>query len=111
MGSAAERLCFNQLIEFVVSPAQQPDLMAALTEQLERYTCTYPGFISASVQASSDGSRVIEQVLWLTREASEDALLSAESGVQDFTAMLRQHCVSAVTFNTYQVCRTIKPRN
>lgn len=110
MGSAVDSFRFNQLIEFIVSPAQQAGLIAALTEQVERYTCTYPGFISASVQASSDGSRVLNQVLWQTREASEEALINAESGAQDFTTMLRQHRVSAVTFNTYQVSRAITPR-
>jgi hypothetical protein len=111
MESAQEGVGFNQLIEFVVNPVQQMGLVAALTEQVERYTCTYPGFISASVQVSSDGSRVLNQILWQTRHASEEALLNAETNEQDFTAMLRQHRVTAVTFKAYDVMRMIKARS
>lgn len=110
MASAEENLRFNQLIEFTVNPARQSALVKALTEQAERYTCTYPGFISATVQASSDGSRVFGQTLWQSRQASEEALLNAETRPQDFMAMLRRHQVSAVIFNTSLVTRTISPR-
>ncbi|WP_349970654.1 antibiotic biosynthesis monooxygenase [Pseudomonas caspiana] len=110
MQSAEENPRFNQLIEFTVNPAQQASLVVALTEQVERYTCTYPGFISATVQASNDGCRVLGQTLWQSRRASEDALLNAESSEQDFIALLRRHHVSAVTFNTWQVTRSIPAR-
>jgi hypothetical protein len=111
MQSAEENPRFNQLIEFTVTPAQQSSLMTALTEQFERYTCTYPGFISASVQAGDDGCRVLGQTLWQSRRASEEALLNAEANEQDFIALLRRHQVSAVTFNTWQVTRTIPARS
>ncbi|MDU8361495.1 antibiotic biosynthesis monooxygenase [Pseudomonas syringae group sp. J309-1] len=111
MASAEENLRFNQLIEFTVSPAQQSGLVTALTEQVERYTCTYPGFISATVQASDDGCRVLGQTLWRSRRASEEALLNAEANEQDFMTLLRRHQVSAVTFNSWQVSRTIQARS
>ncbi|MCI8209891.1 hypothetical protein AUC61_10120 [Pseudomonas sp. S25] len=114
MASAEENLRFNQLIEFTVNPSRQSALVEALTEQAERYTCTYPGFISATVQASTDGCRVFGQTLWQSRQASEEALLNAELNAetrpQDFMAMLRRHQVSAVIFNTSLVTRTISPR-
>jgi hypothetical protein len=110
MGSAREHCGFNQLVEFVVNPAQHGQLVAALVEQIERHTCTYPGFISASVQASDDGTRVLEQILWQSRQASEQALLNAESGHQCFTALLSKHGVRAGTFRTFQVAGIICPR-
>lgn len=111
MQPVEENLCFNQLIEFSVTPAQQSGLVTALTEQVERYTCTYPGFISATVQASDDGCRVLGQTLWQSRRASEEALLNAEANEQDFMTLLRRHQVSAVTFNSWQVSRTIQARS
>lgn len=111
MASAEEKLPFNQLIEFIVNPVWQAQLVAALAEQLERYTCTYPGFISATVQASDDGCRVLTQTLWHSKHASQQALLNAESCEQDFMALLREHSVSAVNFNTFRMARTIRPRN
>ncbi|MGV6394836.1 antibiotic biosynthesis monooxygenase [Pseudomonas caspiana] len=110
MGSAQAHRGFNQSVEFIVNPGQQSQLVKALIEQIERHTCTYPGFISASVQASDDGARVLEQILWQTRQASEQAMLNAESGPQQFTAMLFQQGVRAVTFSTFQVAGTISPR-
>jgi hypothetical protein len=94
---------FNQLIEFAVDPRQHAALAAALVEQAERLTCTYPGFISASVQASEDGCRVLSQVLWQSRRASEQALLNAEGGEPDFAELMRRYRVTAVTFNAYEV--------
>lgn len=96
----------NQLIEFTTDPRQQATLVTALLDQVERFTCTYPGFISATVQASDDGRRVLNQVLWQSRTASEEALRNAE---QDFTAFLREHRVSAVNFNAYQVLGRVTP--
>lgn len=111
MQPVEENLYFNQLIEFSVTPAQQSGLVTALTEQVERYTCTYPGFISATVQVSDDGCRVLAQTLWQSRRASEEALLNAEANEQDFMELLRLHQVSAVTFNSWQVTRTIQARS
>jgi antibiotic biosynthesis monooxygenase (ABM) superfamily enzyme len=110
MGSAEQRPAFNQLVEFVVNPDQHTQLVAALIEQIERHTCTYPGFISASVQASDDGARVLEQILWQSRQASEQALLNAEPGQQGFMAMLLKHGVRAGTFRAFQVAGSIAPR-
>ncbi|EPJ84324.1 hypothetical protein CFII64_14755 [Pseudomonas sp. CFII64] len=96
----------NQLIEFTTDSRQQSALVAALLDQVERFTCTYPGFISATVQASDDGQRVLNQVLWQSRTASEEALRNAE---QDFTAFLCEHRVTAVNFNAYQVLGRVTP--
>lgn len=110
MGPAESSLQFNQFVEFSVDPRQQAPLVAALTDQAQRLICTFPGFISATVQASDDGTRVISQVLWQSRHASEAALLNAEPSAQDFTELLLQHRVSAVSFNALAIKSRIGPR-
>ncbi len=105
-----QRSGFNQLVEFVVNPAQHTQLLAALIDKIERHTCTYPGFVSASVQVSDDGSRVLEQIVWQSQQASEAALLNAQSGPGSFTALLIRHGVSAASFRAFQVARTLNRR-
>lgn len=60
---------FTQLIEFEIEPRQQPALVTALSMQTERLAQRYDGFVSASVQASDDGRRVLSFLQWQTREA------------------------------------------
>lgn len=111
MGLAGEPLQFNQIVEFAVAARQHQQLVIALLEQAQRVTCTYPGFISATVQASEDGSRVISQVLWESRQACDAAMLGSEPGEPDLITLLTQHRVRAATFDTYQVIGRIQPRN
>jgi len=94
---------FSQIIEFTVVPRHQAGLVASLIQQTERFTRTYPGFVSATVEVSEDGERVINQVLWQSKSAFEQALENAEAGAQNFYAMLREHRVTAATFNTYHI--------
>jgi antibiotic biosynthesis monooxygenase (ABM) superfamily enzyme len=111
MASAQSGSDFSQVIEFVVTPGQQRKFVAAVTEHLERFTCTYPGFISASVHLSTDGLRVLNQVVWQNRRASEEALLNADAGGRAFLALLRKYHVQSASFNAYEVSRTINPRS
>lgn len=50
---------FTQLIEFEIEPRQQAALVSALATQTEGLAQRYDGFLSASVQASDDGRRVL----------------------------------------------------
>ena len=111
MGLAEAQLQFNQIVEFAVATGQHEPLVAALLEQAQRITCTYPGFISATVQASEDGSRVISQVLWASRQACDAAMRSSEPGEPDVITLLTRHQVRAATFDTYQVMGRIQPRH
>lgn len=94
---------FSQFVEFVVDARHQSGLVSALTDRTERFTRTYPGFISASVQVSEDGLRVLSQVLWDSREDCERAVENAEATEQDFWSLIRQHRATALTFNAYQM--------
>ncbi|WP_295470184.1 antibiotic biosynthesis monooxygenase [uncultured Pseudomonas sp.] len=98
---------YSQVVEFSIEPRQQSGLVAALAAVDQRFTCTCPGFITASVQASEDGLRVLHQVLWQSREACEVALRNLEPGVADLQQLIRQHRVKAAVFGSYQVLSQI----
>ena len=99
---------FTQLIEFEIEPHQQPALVAALSEQTERLARSYRGFLSASVQASDDGRRVLNYLQWQSREAGEAAFRSFENGEQDFWYLIHAHQARTVTFGSFQVLRSIE---
>ncbi|SMQ29791.1 Antibiotic biosynthesis monooxygenase [Pseudomonas helmanticensis] len=98
---------FTQLIEFEIEPRQQPDLVTALSVQSERLAQRYDGFLSASVQVSDDGRRVLSFLQWQTREAGEAAFSGFERGEQDFWQLIRTHQAKTVTFNSFQVLSSI----
>lgn len=100
---------FSQLVEFAVAPQHQADLVAALIDQAERFTCTYPGFLSATVQASDDGCRVLNYVQWQSRQACLDAFNNAERNEQDMHGLIRQYRATSVTFGAFQVVGRIEP--
>ena len=98
---------FTQLIEFEIEPRQQPALVTALSRQTECLAQRYDGFVSASVQASDDGRRVLSFLQWQTREAGEAAFRSFESGEQDFWQLIHTHQAKTITFNSFQVLSSI----
>ncbi|MNF43627.1 antibiotic biosynthesis monooxygenase [Pseudomonas sp. Irchel s3a18] len=104
-----ERNCsFTQLIEFEIEPHQQPGLVSALSVQTEHLAQHYQGFLSASVQVSDDGRRVLNYLQWQSREAGEAAFRGFESGEQDFWQLIRAHQAKGVTFGSFQVLRSIE---
>ncbi|MFK3793229.1 MULTISPECIES: antibiotic biosynthesis monooxygenase [Pseudomonas] len=106
--SAFERhRSFTQLIEFEIEPRQQEALVSALAAQSERLAQGYGGFLSASVQASDDGRRVLNYLQWQTREAGEAAFQRFESGEQDFWQLILAHQAKTVTFGSFQVRTSI----
>ena len=106
-GRSMNNRSFTQLIEFEIEPRQQPALVTALSVQSERLAQRYVGFLSASVQASDDGRRVLSFLQWQTREAGEAAFRSFESGEQDFWQLIHIHRAKTVTFNSFQVLSSI----
>jgi len=106
-GLSMNNRSFTQLIEFEIEPRQQPALVTALSMQTERLAQRYAGFVSASVQASDDGRRVLSFLQWQTREAGEAAFRSFESGEQDFWQLIHTHQAKTVTFNSFQVLSSI----
>ncbi|KAA0984267.1 antibiotic biosynthesis monooxygenase [Pseudomonas sp. ANT_J28] len=99
---------FTQLIEFEIEPPQQPALVLALSKQTERLAQDFTGFLSASIQASDDGRRVLNYLQWQTREAGEAAFKSFESGEQDFWQLIRAHQAKTVTFGSFLVLHSLE---
>ncbi|WP_460089610.1 antibiotic biosynthesis monooxygenase [Pseudomonas sp. H2_D10] len=104
-----ERNCsFTQLIEFHIEPQQQGALVAALSTQSERLAQGHVGFLSASVQVSDDGRRVLNYLQWQSRADGEAAFKRFEQGDEDFWTLIRAHQVTAVTFGSFQVLRSFE---
>ena len=71
---------FTVLIEFDVPPERQHELATRLAAQIDETLPSVKGFISAAVQASVDGHKVINYANWTSREAWETATgLDAEN--------------------------------
>ena len=99
---------FTQLIEFQIEPRQQVALVAALSTQSERLAQGHGGFLSASVQVSDDGRRVLNYLQWQSREDGEAAFQRFEQGEEDFWTLIRAHQATAVTFGSFQVLRSFE---
>ena len=108
MQAPAKNRSFTQLIEFEIEPGQQPALVSALALQTERLAQRYAGFVSASVQASDDGRRVLSFLQWQSREDGEAAFQRFEHGEDDFWTLIRAHQATAVTFGSFQVLRSFE---
>ena len=99
---------FTQLIEFQIEPRQQIALVTALSIQSERLALGHRGFLSASVQVSDDGRRVLNYLQWQSREDGEAAFRCFEQGKEDFWTLIRAHQATAVTFGSFQVLRSFE---
>lgn len=99
---------FTQLIEFQVEPHRHQALVSALSVQTERLAQAYGGFLSASIQVSDDGSRVLNYLQWQSREAGEAAFRSFERGEEDFWQLIHTHRARTVTFGSYQVLHSLE---
>lgn len=56
---------------FTVEPENQQELVELLIEATDAVMCDLPGFISANVHRSGDGTRVINYAQWARREDFE----------------------------------------
>jgi quinol monooxygenase YgiN len=54
---------------FTVEPARQDELVALLDEATEAVMRHRPGFVSANIHASLDGTRVVNYAQWESEEA------------------------------------------
>lgn len=62
---------FTLINVFTVAPRSQDRLVAVLTEATEKSMRHQPGFISASIHRSRDGSRVVNYAQWRSSEDFE----------------------------------------
>lgn len=59
---------------FTVEPARQQQLVELWQRATEEILCHLPGFISANVHRSFDGTKVVNYAQWQTREAFQAML-------------------------------------
>ncbi len=59
---------------FEVEPADQQRLIGLLVRATEAVMRTLPGYISANIHRSFDGTRVVNYAQWQSREAFEQML-------------------------------------
>jgi uncharacterized protein YndB with AHSA1/START domain/quinol monooxygenase YgiN len=59
---------------FTVAPERQNELATMLTDTTQETVKTLPGFVSASIHRSIDGTRVTNYAQWRSRDALEAAL-------------------------------------
>jgi heme-degrading monooxygenase HmoA len=64
---------------FTVEPGQQQRLVNVLVEATEAVMSKQPGFVSANIHRSLDGTRVTNYAQWRSREAFEAMLRNQET--------------------------------
>jgi quinol monooxygenase YgiN len=65
---------------FTVEPENQQRLLDLLVEATESVMNKLPGFVSANLHKSFDGTRVINYAQWRSREAFQEMLDNPEAG-------------------------------
>jgi quinol monooxygenase YgiN len=76
---------------FTVEPERQDELIAALERATTSVFATVPGFISANLHASLDGTRVVNYAQWASRSAYEAAMQQED---------VREHVIGAAALVT-----------
>jgi heme-degrading monooxygenase HmoA len=64
---------------FVVDPHDQEKLVTLLEQATESVICTLPGFISANIHKSLDGTRVVNYAQWKSKEDFEAMLQNPQA--------------------------------
>ncbi len=78
MTRIAEGGPFVVLIEFEITPEQQFAFLHEIADRVRTHFNLYPGFVSSSFHASSDGQRVINYTQWRTEADWEQSLASPQ---------------------------------
>jgi quinol monooxygenase YgiN len=65
---------------FTVNPDSQPQLIDLLHDAATQVIRHRPGFISANIHASLDGTRVVNYAQWRSREDLENMLADPTAG-------------------------------
>lgn len=76
---------------FTVEPQRQDELVAALERATTTVFATVPGFVSANLHASLDGTRVVNYAQWASRPAYDAAMARPD---------VREHIVEAAALAT-----------
>jgi len=98
-------LWFTQLIEYEVPGVSQQALAQALVARSEELATRCEGLQGVSIQASDDGSRVLQYLQWQSRQAWAEAAVHFVE--ESFLDLLGQHQARGVNFAAYQALRSL----
>ncbi|MDZ3990917.1 antibiotic biosynthesis monooxygenase [Pseudomonas sp. Teo4] len=98
-------LWFTQMIEYEVPASRQAALAQALVTRSEELAARCEGLQGVSIQASDDGSRVLQYLQWQSRQAWTAAAQCFVEG--SFLDLLCRHQARGVNFSAYQALRSL----
>jgi len=98
-------LWFTQMIEYEVPAACQHALAEALVLRSEALAARCEGLLGVSIQASDDGSRVLQYLQWQSRR--EWAAAASFFVEEPFLDLLCLHQARGVNFAAYQTLRSL----
>jgi len=105
MTATSHALWFTQMIEYEVSGRFQQALAQALVARSEELAARCAGLQGVSIQASDDGSRVLQYLQWQSRQAWAAAAVYFVG--EPFLELLGQHQARGVNFAAYQTLRSL----
>ena len=105
MSANAHALWFTQMIEYEVPSVCQHALAQALVARSEVLATHCEGLQGVSIQASDDGSRVLQYLQWQSRQAWAEAAVHFVE--ESFLDLLGQHQARGVNFAAYQALRSL----
>ena len=105
MTAKSHALWFTQMIEFEVPGKFQQALAQALVARSEELAARCEGLQGVSIQASEDGSRVLQYLQWQSRQAWAAAAVYFVG--EPFLDLLGQYQARGVNFAAYQTLRSL----
>ncbi|AHC81747.1 MULTISPECIES: antibiotic biosynthesis monooxygenase [Pseudomonas] len=105
MTAKSHALWFTQMIEYEVPGKFQQALAQALVARSEELAARCEGLQGVSIQASDDGSRVLQYLQWQSRQAWAAAAVYFVG--EPFLDLLGQYQARGVNFAAYQTLRSL----
>ncbi|KYC21461.1 antibiotic biosynthesis monooxygenase [Pseudomonas sp. ABFPK] len=105
MTATSHALWFTQMIEYEVPGRFQQALAQALVARSEALAARCEGLQGVSIQASDDGSRVLQYLQWQSRQAWAAAAVYFVG--EPFLELLGQYQARGVNFAAYQALRSL----
>lgn len=105
MTATSHALWFTQMVEFEVPGKFQQALAQALVARSEELAARCEGLQGVSIQASDDGSRVLQYLQWQSRQAWAAAAVYFVG--EPFLDLLGQYQARGVNFAAYQTLRSL----
>lgn len=105
MTATPHALWFTQMIEYEVPSTCQQALAQALVARSEELATLCEGLQGVSIQASDDGSRVLQYLQWQSRQAWAAAAVHFVE--EPFLDLLARYQARGVNFAAYQALRSL----